>query len=155
MSARSGDGGAILAAGHPPLTQRNAASFPGELIGEWKSSHSSSTLYVNPNTGSYNGPSGDRMHYRFFPDGHYIEAGLIQSSLYNCTTQVYGYKTGVYRVEGSNLILDEKTYTLTSKDNCHREWNYEKHPPLHKKTFQWRLEQGQSGLKLVMTIEGK
>lgn len=145
----------VIALGMIAVAGEGSAGLQPELAGEWSSSHGSTIGYVNPNTGSYAAPNGDRMHYRFFPDGRYIEAGLMQSSLYGCTMTVSGYKTGVYTVQDSKLTLDEKTYTFTSQDTCRREWNYVKHPPVSKQTYQWRLDQGQGGPKLVMTSEGK
>jgi hypothetical protein len=128
----------------------NAPTIARELLGEWSSSSSSSIGYVNPNTGSYAAPSGEWNRYKFFPDGSFIDAGMLQSSAYNCTSQVFGYRKGVYRVEGSKIYFEEREYTLTSKDNCHQEWNYEKHPPVSKYVLVYHFERDQYGIKMVM-----
>jgi hypothetical protein len=121
------------------------------LAGEWYLSHASSIQYVNPNTGSYSSPSGERLAFRFYADGHYKSGYLVQSSLYGCTMTVFGYKTGSYSVDGERLTFTEKSYSLSSKDNCHSEWNYEKHPPLQQRTYRWRLVRNQYGPVLVLT----
>jgi hypothetical protein len=126
------------------------------LAGEWYLSHVSSIEYVNPNTGSHSGPSGERLVFRFYPDGQYKSGYLVQSSLYGCTMTVFGYKTGSYIIDGNRLTFTEKSYSLTSKDNCHAAWNYEKHPPLQQRTYRWRLARNQYGPVLVLTgADGK
>jgi hypothetical protein len=121
------------------------------LAGEWFLSHVSSIQYVNPGTGSYADPSGERLVFRFDPDGHYKSGYFVQSSLYGCTMTIFGYRTGSYTIDGDRLTFTEKTYSLTSKDNCHAEWNYEKHPPLQQRSFRWRLARNQYGPVLVLT----
>lgn len=123
---------------------------PAAVVGEWTKGHVSSVDFMNPNTGSHAAPSGERLNVRFFPDGHYKLGWLLQSSLYSCTSTVYGEKTGMYEVHGNALTMKDTASVLTSRDNCHREWNYEKHPPLAQTTYQWRLGQTQYGLALVM-----
>jgi len=126
------------------------------IVGEWYLSHASSIQYVKPSTGSYSSPSGERLAFRFYPDGHYKSGYLVQSSLYGCTMTVFGYKTGSYSIDGDRLTFTEKSYSLTSKDNCHAEWNYEKHPPLQQRASRWRLVRNQYGPILVLTgADGK
>ena len=126
------------------------AQSPSDLIGEWGKSRMSSVDFVNPSTGAHADPSGERTDIRFFPDGTYKLGWLLQSSLYNCSSRVFGYKTGVYAVDGSTLTVDVRTSTLTSRDTCHPEWNYEKKTPTTKATYQWRMQQTRSGLALLI-----
>ena len=97
------------------------AQAPDALIGEWSKSHVSTVDFVNPNTGSHASPSS-----------------------------VFGEKVGMYQVEGDKLSMKDSASVLTSKDNCHPQWNYEKHPPLAQTTYQWRLSQTKYGLALIM-----
>jgi hypothetical protein len=39
---------------------------------------------------------------------------------------------------------------LRSRDNCHAQWNYEKHPPLAQTTYQWSFGQTTYGLVLIL-----
>lgn len=123
---------------------------PADLLGEWTKSHVSTVDFVNPNTGSHADPSGERLNVRFFPDGHYRLGWLLQSSLYNCTSTVFGDKTGTYQVLGNSLTMKDAASVLTSKDTCHREWNYEKHPPLLQSTYQWRFGRTKYGSVLIL-----
>jgi len=121
-----------------------------DLIGEWSKSTVSNIDFVNPSTGSHADPSGERLNVRFFPDGHYKLGWLLQSSLYSCTSTVFGLKNGVYSVDGGALTMKDADSVLTSKDTCHREWNYEKHPPLRQSTYQWRFGRTRYGLVLIL-----
>jgi hypothetical protein len=122
---------------------------PADLIGEWYQSNVSTIDFVNSNTGAHTAPSGDRLNVRFFPDGTYKMGWLLQSSLYGCTSTVFGYKVGVYALDGTALRMQERSYSLTSKDNCHPEWNYEKHPPLKSGTVQVRMARTKYGPAIV------
>ncbi len=129
---------------------------PADLVGEWSKSHVSTIDFVNPGTGSHADPSGERLNVRFFPDGTYKLGWLLQSSLYGCTSTVFGLKSGSYAVQGSALTMKDAASVLTSKDNCHREWNYEKHPALLQSTYQWRLGRTKYGQVLILrAADGK
>jgi hypothetical protein len=127
-----------------------AQSPEAALIGEWGKSRVSTLDFVNPGTGAHADPSGERLNVRFFPDGTYKLGWLRQSSLYSCSSRVFGYKVGAYQVSGSQITMQDRSSTLTSRDTCHPEWNYEKHPPLARSVYQWRLERTRFGLALVM-----
>ncbi|HYY95138.1 MAG TPA: hypothetical protein VE713_11530 [Pyrinomonadaceae bacterium] len=120
----------------PQVTPRAGKADASELLGEWSQSEVSATDFVNPSTGAHADPSGERLNFRLFPDGTYKIGWMLQSSLYGCTSQVFAYRTG--------------TYTLTSKDNCHAEWNYEKHPPLGKMAYRWQMGETKYGPGLIL-----
>ncbi len=123
---------------------------PDDVIGEWSKSHVSNIDFVNPDTGSHADPSGERLNVRFFPDGHYKLGWLLQSSLYNCTSSVFGEKTGQFEIRENKITMKDTESTLTSRDNCHRQWNYQKHPPLLQSTYEWRLGRTKYGTVLIM-----
>jgi hypothetical protein len=121
-----------------------------DLIGEWYKSKMSTVDFVNPATGAHANPSGERLNVRFQSDGTFKLGWLKQSSLYNCSSTVFGYKVGAYTLSNSVITMQVKNNTLTSKDNCHPQWNYEKHPPLGTTSYQLRLGRSQYGPVLIM-----
>ncbi len=121
---------------------------PNILVGKWEYGTVSSVTFMNPGTGSYADPSGFRYSYQISADGRYIYAGLLQSSLYNCTMRVFKYKTGVVSVQGSTIVFAPDSYELKSEDNCHRDFNYVKHPAPEKEIFRWSIERDNSGQNL-------
>jgi hypothetical protein len=134
----------------PKVTPRAGKADASELVGEWTQSEVSTLDFVNPNTGAHADPSGERLSFRLFPDGTYKIGWMLQSSLYGCTSQVFAYRTGSYTLDGETLTFTDKTYTLTSKDNCHAEWNYEKHPPLGKMAYRWQMGETKYGPGLIL-----
>lgn len=134
----------------PKVTPRAGKADASELLGEWSQSEVSTLDFVNPSTGAHADPSGERLNFRLFPDGAYKIGWMLQSSLYGCTSQVFAYRTGVYTLDGETLTFTDKTYTLTSKDNCHSEWNYEKHPPLGKMAYRWQMGETKYGPGLIL-----
>jgi hypothetical protein len=121
-----------------------------ELMGEWFQSQMSNIEFSNPNTGSRSGPSGVRTNILFLPDGTFKLGWLKQSSLYNCTMSLFGYKTGLYKLDGSTLTVEDQEATLTSRDNCNPQWNYKKKVPLKTFTYQVLLGQTKYGLVLIL-----
>lgn len=127
-----------------------SSSVPGELIGAWRAGSVSSTTFVNRNTGAYADPSGTQVRYRFFPDGRYEFAVLTTQSMYNCTTKLLTYKTGVVSFQGGTLTFIPKTGKFTSEDNCNRQYNYEKPAKLDRETYNWRVERDEYGVKMCL-----
>ena len=142
-----------------PVVQPVAAAvsggrMPAQLVGEWMSMSTSSVTYVDRTTGSSAPPSGNGGMYKFFPDGRYEYAGLLQSSMYNCTMTITPFERGTVRIEGNTIHFDSAGGTLTSKDNCNRQYNYEKPIPPNTTTYTWRLERDQYGVKFCYVKPG-
>lgn len=128
--------------------------MPAQLVGEWMSMSTSSVTYVDRTTGSSAPPSGNGGMYKFFPDGRYEYAGLMQSSMYNCTMTITPFERGTVRIEGNTIHFDSAGGTLTSKDNCNRQYNYEKPIAPNTTTYTWRLERDQYGVKFCYVKPG-
>ncbi|MFN2493699.1 MAG: hypothetical protein ABR501_12545, partial [Pyrinomonadaceae bacterium] len=85
----------------PPIDARPNVStrVPAELVGEWIARKGSGSSYVNPGTGSYSAPDATIDSYKFFSDGTYEHAMLMQTSLYNCSTTILGREVGPVQVQ--------------------------------------------------------
>jgi hypothetical protein len=101
-------------------------SVPAELVGTWFQGSVSNTDYYNPSTGSWAGPSGTGVAYTFTANGEYQHAGVLQSSLYGCTSIVFGWDRGAVAVRGTEVTLTATSGRLKSEDNCVAEYNYDK-----------------------------
>ncbi len=134
----------------PQVTILPGAPTRAELVGEWFQSRMSTVEFTNPNTGSYADPSGERTNVRFYPDGSYKLGWLKQSSLYSCTMRLFGYKTGVYTLDGSGLRMEDRAASLTSSDNCRPQWNYKKDVPLKSFVYEPHLGRTKYGVVLVL-----
>ncbi|MFN7945699.1 MAG: hypothetical protein U0Z53_10120 [Blastocatellia bacterium] len=133
-----------------PESDGTGGRVPAELIGTWQTGSVSATTFVNPRTGSYSDPSGTQVRYRIFADGRYEYAALTTQSMYNCTTKLLTYKTGVVVINGSTLTFVPKNGKFTSEDNCNRQYNYEKPADLSRETFQWQVGRDETGVKICL-----
>ncbi|MFN7918449.1 MAG: hypothetical protein U0Q16_00040 [Bryobacteraceae bacterium] len=122
-----------------------------DLVGEWSSMHTSSVNFVDRSTGSYAAPSGNGMQYKFFPDGRFQSAALIQSSLYNCTMTVNAWEEGTIEIKGNVIVFHSNGGTLDSKDNCSASSNYRKQLPANNTTYTFRVERDQWGTKFCVS----
>lgn len=143
--------GAALA---PKQAARQATAFPPDLAGEWSSVHTSTVQFTDRTTGSFAPPSGNGMQYKFFPDGRYQSAGLIQSSMYNCTMTVNAFEEGTIEIKGNLLTFHSRGGTLDSKDNCNSSFNYRKPIPANDNTYAWRIDRDQWGTRFCIVKEG-
>jgi hypothetical protein len=127
-----------------------AARVPLELVGEWVARRGSGGSYVNPNTGQYSGPNATIESYKIFANGSYEHGMFMQSSLYNCTTTIFGREVGPITVQGASMTITPKPGTLESKNSCSPGLNERKQTEFPQKTMSWRLERGEFGLQLCL-----
>jgi hypothetical protein len=124
------------------------AGVPAELVGEWHARRGSGSSYYNPNTGSYGAPNGTIDSYKFFADGRYEHAILMQNSLYNCTIRIFGRETGVAVVDGNTLTITPGPGTLEYNDNCRPHLNSKKSTQMKGQRWQWQVGRDELGVKL-------
>lgn len=136
----------------PPVNVRPNVStrVPAELVGEWIARKGSGTSYVNPGTGSYSAPDATIDSYKFFSDGTYEHAMLMQTSLYNCTTTILGREVGPVNVQGSQFTITPRPGTLDYKSSCSPSLNSLKETNFDPSTFKWQLERDEYGVKLCL-----
>lgn len=130
------------------------SAIPPVLAGEWTSMHTSGVMFTNKATGSWAPPSGNGTQYKFFPDGRFQSASLIQSSLYNCTLTVNAWEEGTIEVNGNAITFHSRGGTLDSKDNCSQGSNYKKTLPANDKSYTWRMKQDEWGTYFCIVAPG-
>jgi hypothetical protein len=133
----------------PPRNSPSPTVIALNLAGEWLYRISGSNITFTDGAGGYASPSGELSGYKLKSDGTYEHGYMLSSSLYSCNTRIFGFETGTWWVDGDKLVFKDKTATLTSTDNCHKEWNYEKKRELGYYYYQFRLERDEYGLKIV------
>jgi hypothetical protein len=135
------------------VVYQNATGVPAELVGKWGVGRSYNLGYVNRTTGSWAPSSGTQVTYTFHPDGRYEYAALTQQSMYNCTTKLFTYETGVVTVQGRSLLFTPRTGKFRSEDNCNAKNNYEKPSNPEQEAYNWRVERDEVGLKFCLQNE--
>ena len=128
LSAALGCGGDEGSAQGPtdPGNSGSGDRVPSAFVGTWVSGNVSPVGFYSPSSGSWGAPSGVGMFYKFQPNGQFERGVLLQSTLYNCTMSVLGYKRGTIEVDGSTFELRSTTHKMKSVDNCVQKNNYEK-----------------------------
>jgi hypothetical protein len=132
----------------PPVSSASSG-----LVGKWHSGSASGTNYYNPSTGSWAAPSGTGQSYELMSDGRYVYAGLLQTSMYSCTTSVFFYETGKWNSTGSTLNFIPTSGRTKSQDNCNRSFNYDrpKTPASHSVGFSFKVSSYSPEGQLCMT----
>lgn len=133
----------------PARHSRTSTVNVSNLAGEWLYRIRGSSITFKNSTGEYAPPSGEMTGYKLRADGTYENGYLLSSSLYSCNLTIFGYATGTWGIVGDTLVFKEKISTLTSKDNCNRDGNYEKKRELNHYYYVYRLERDEYGLKIV------
>lgn len=134
--------------GRPDPTVRPVT--PSELVGEWHARRGSGSSYYNPNSGSYGAPNATTDSYKFFADGRYEHAILMQNSLYNCTIRIFGRETGKTLVDGNTLTITPGPGTLEYTDTCRPSMNSKKATQMDQKKWQWQVSSDAQGVKLCV-----
>lgn len=137
---------------NPPSPQTQSAGVPAQLAGEWLYRISGSSINYKNDVGEYTDPSGELSGYKLKANGTYEHGFLLSSSLYSCNTTIFGYETGVWGVQGNQIIFNDKTATITSKDNCRKAGNYVKKRELRNYSYPFRVERDEYGLKMVLIL---
>jgi hypothetical protein len=135
----------------PTSTTSNPAptATASNLAGEWLYRISGSSITYTNGAGGYADPSGELSGYKLRADGTYEHGYLLSSSLYSCNIKIFGHETGTWWIDGDKLVFQDKTATLTSKDNCNESGNYVKKRELGHYYYEFRLESDEYGLKIA------
>ena len=126
------------------------AAPPREILGQWIARRGSGSMYQNPNNGSYSAPNGTIDSYKFFSDGTYEHAILMQNSLYNCTIRVFGREIGRATVNGDTVTISPSPGTLEYSDTCRPQMNSKKTTQMDGQTWRWQVSSDQQGVKLCV-----
>ncbi|CAN5469882.1 hypothetical protein BH24DEI1_BH24DEI1_15690 [soil metagenome] len=122
-----------------------AARPPSQLLGGWSQGSGSATQYYDPNSGAWAPPTGSGFSYTFYPDGRYEYSGMMQSSVYACTTTIFAYEAGTVLTEDRVMMLRQGVNKFKSQDTCNESWNYERDDPLETRYLLWSIDKDEYG----------
>ncbi|BDC53128.1 hypothetical protein F183_A54430 [Bryobacterales bacterium F-183] len=127
-----------------------AAGDPSPLTGRWTNGRISMIQYKDAYTGVYKPPSGSHFAYEFRNDGTYTFIGLMQSTVYNCTTSVFSQETGTYESNGLEVTLHPQKNPYQMRYSCSPNSNKEAPGKLIERTYKFRV----AGSKLELLTAG-
>ncbi len=129
-------------------TEQTTAPTAGKanaLLGTWTSGGMSMMADRNRVTGATTPSNGSTFKYVFTPDGRFEFIGLIQSTLYGCTTTLFNDKRGSVEISGSTLMLVPNKNFWRQQNSCAPNSNKEKDHTLAHEAFQFRTKTDEYG----------
>lgn len=134
----------------------NAGGSAGarEIVGTWGSGGMSLLQERNTVTNSVTPSNGRRMKYVFTADGRFEHVGLLQSTVYGCTTTLFNDKRGTYEINGSSITLIPSKNFWRQQNNCAPNSTKERDYTLDRETLTWRTKTDEYG-KQFICLTGK
>jgi hypothetical protein len=120
-----------------------------ELAGRWTTGRISMIQYKDAYTGVYKPPSGSHFAYEFNHDGTYTFAGLMQSTMYSCTTATFSLELGTYEFSNGAVTLHPKSNPYKMTNSCAPSSNREAAGKLIDRTYNVRID----GAKLELSSD--
>lgn len=142
-------------AGNARRTEDRAGAIPRELIGKWDNGSVSMLQYRDTVTGATAPGRGSYSSYELRPDGSFHYAGLLQSTLYNCTTTLFNEKAGRAEVSGAEITFVPTKNFWRKTNNCAPSSNSERDYTLESETYRWRAKQDEYGNQLICLTNDK
>ena len=129
---------------------------PALLIGSWGYTETRAIQFQNRATGAFANPSGSSVKLQVYPDGTSEDSGLIQQSMYSCSTKIFITRHGRLTFDGDAVIFHYEGGLVSSKDNCNARFNYEKGATPQVRRFDsWTIRDTVNGRELVLATAGR
>jgi hypothetical protein len=128
----------VIAAAFAPAAS-GAEPQPKNLTGRWYTGRLSNIQYRDSITGVDRPPAGNHFAYEFRPDGTYTFTGTIQSTVYNCTTTMFGEESGAYEVTGVELALHPVKNPFRMTNSCAPSSNRQGPGKLVERSFRFAI----------------
>ena len=132
-----------------------SSGIPNELVGKWNNGKISMTADVNTVTGSRTPSNGSTFTYQFSADGRFGFVGLMQSTMYGCTTSLFNEKAGKVEVEGNQItFIPSKNFwrnTYSGSPNSNKERDYVS----DRETYEWRTKTDEYGKDYICLANAK
>ncbi|WP_436788320.1 hypothetical protein [Yinghuangia sp. YIM S10712] len=97
---------------------------PAELVGVWTTGSVSTINYEDAMTGALAPPSGTHSELTLKSDGSYSQNGLLQSTVYNCTTSLFVMEEGKASVQGDKITFKPSKLKTTMQNTCSKSGNH-------------------------------
>jgi hypothetical protein len=129
--------------------------FPKELVGTWTYGSISGFSYQDAITGAYAPASGNNAKLVIKSDGSFTEDGLLQSTVYSCTTSLFVQQAGKIKASAADKLVFTPSKVKTSMQNtCSKSGNFtNRDGEKTVKTYTYVLKTDQYGPALELTME--
>jgi hypothetical protein len=125
------------------------------LAGRWSTGRISTIQYRDATTGAPAPTSGNNFAYEFRADGTYSFTGLMQNTMYNCTTAVFSNESGKYTIEGDRLELRPEKNPYRMTNSCAPSRNREAAGKIIERSYRFRIvNEDRARLELKSEADG-
>ncbi|WP_436770559.1 hypothetical protein [Yinghuangia sp. YIM S09857] len=129
-------------------------SVPKELVGAWRTGSGATVEYQDAITGKYAPPSGSTGELIIKADGSYTDNGLLQTTMYNCTTSLFVMEEGKVTVSGDKATFKPSKVKTSMQNTCSESSNfYNRDGTKNTKVDTFELTQDTNGPVLRLTDE--
>lgn len=135
--------------------ERGEASGASWLVGTWGTGGMSMMADRNTVTGATTPSNGSTFKYVFTADGRFEFVGLLQSTMYGCTTTLFNDKKGRYETDGQTLTLIPSRNFWRQQNGCAPNSNKEREYTLERETFRLRTKTDEYGKHFVCLTNDK
>ncbi len=135
-------------------TAKSAANA-NALFGTWNTGGMSMMADRNRITGATTPSNGSTFKYVFTPDGRFEFIGMMQSTLYGCTTTLFNDKRGSFEMNGSTVTLIPNKNFWRQQNSCAPNSTKEKNHTLANETFQLRTKTDEYGKPYICLADAK
>lgn len=128
-----------------------AADTPASaVLGRWTNGRISTIQYRDAYTGVSKPPTGTYFSYEFRKDGTYTFSGMMQSTMYNCTSTMFGEESGTYEFADSEplVVLHPKKNPYRMTNNCAPNSNKESEGKLRERSYRFQVNASKDQLEL-------
>jgi hypothetical protein len=132
-----------------------AAQGSSALVGKWFEGSASILAEQNQITGAITSRYGSTIGYTFEADGTFRYAGLIKSTMYNCTTTLWNDRRGTYSVAGDVITFKHTKDYWLNMNSCFKSSNKETNKPLVTTKYNYEIGVREGRTYLCMREVGK
>ena len=132
-----------------------AAQGSSALVGKWFEGSASILAEQNQITGAITSRYGSTIGYTFESDGTFRYAGLIKSTMYNCTTTLWNDRRGSYSIAGDVITFRHTNDYWLNTNSCSKSSTKETNKPLVTTKFNFEIGEREGRTWLCMREVGK
>jgi hypothetical protein len=150
-----GTNDSVEQAQRPAATKVNSAGG-GSIVGEWSDGYSSILSGYTPVYGpkTYTPGKSHVFKYVFHPDGTFEFTGLLQTTMFSCTSSIFQDKRGTYAISGNRITLKKTKNFFRRTDSCSASNNMERDYNLDPETYTLSVRRNDSGKDEVCLDSG-
>jgi hypothetical protein len=150
-----GTNDSVEQAQRPAMTKVNSAGG-GSIVGEWSDGYSSILSGYTPTYGpkTYTPGKAHVFKYVFHPDGTFEFTGLLQTTMFSCTSSIFQDKRGTYTISGNRITLTKTKNFFRRTDSCSASNNMERDYNLDPETYTVSVRRNDRGKDEVCLDSG-